>query len=60
MPANLMITMLRKGKTGFEIMNILDAITGSSNDDAAGYDYVESPMIESVLGIQPTLEPVEF
>jgi len=60
MSTELMVAALRRGKTGNEILSILDAITGSSNDDAAGYDYVESPMIESVLGIQPTLEPVEF
>lgn len=60
MTREVMIGALKQGKTGFEILSILEAITGSSNDDAAGYDYVESPVIESVLGIQPTLEPIVF
>ena len=53
-----MIGALKQGKTGAEILSILDAITGDNN--SVGYNYVESPMIESVLGIQPTLEPIEF
>lgn len=56
MSTELMIGALRRGQTGNEILSILDAITGES----AGFDYVESPMIEQVLGVQPTLDPVEF
>ena len=52
-----MIGALRRGQTGNEILAILDAITGG---ESAGFDYVESPMIEQVLGVQPTLDPVEF
>jgi len=51
MPANLMITMLRKGKTGFEIMNILDAITGTDNVVTESDDLCSSA---------PTLEEIEF
>lgn len=58
MTREVMIGALKQGKTGAEILSILEAITGDNN--SAGYDYVESPMIESALGIQPTLEPVEF
>lgn len=60
MTREVMIGALKQGNTGAEILSILDAITGGSNNAPAGYDYVESPMIESVLGIQPTLEPIEF
>lgn len=58
MTREVMIGALKQGKTGAEILSILDAITGDNN--SVGYNYVESPMIESVLGIQPTLEPIEF
>lgn len=57
MSTELMIGALRRGQTGNEILAILDAITGG---ESAGFDYVESPMIEQVLGVQPTLDPVEF
>lgn len=60
MTREVMIGALKQGKTGFEILSILEAITSGNNNDSAGYDYVESPMIESVLGIQPTLEPIVF
>ena len=52
-----MIGALRRGQTGNEILAILDTITGG---DSAGFDYVESPMIEQVLGVQPTQEPIVF
>jgi hypothetical protein len=57
MSTELMIGALRRGQTGNEILAILDAITSG---ESAGFDYVESPMIEQVLGVQPTLDPVEF
>lgn len=60
MSVQVMIGALKQGKTGSEILSILEAITGDSNSAPAGYDYVESPVIESVLGIQPTLEPIVF
>ena len=52
MSRNLMISLLRKGNTGDQLLGILDAIAG-------GFKYIESPMIEQVLGIA-TLEPLEF
>jgi len=57
MSTELMIGALRRGQTGNEILAILDTITGG---DSAGFDYVESPMIEQVLGVQPTQEPIVF
>jgi hypothetical protein len=57
MSTELMIGALRRGQTGNEILAILDAITGG---ESAGFDYVESPMIEQVLGVQPTQEPIVF
>ena len=51
-----MLSMLAQGNTGSEILSILDALT---TDNVAGFDYIESPMIEQVLGI-PTLEEVAF
>lgn len=44
--------MIRAGKNGNEILAILDSLT-------AGFDYIESPMIEQTLGI-PTSEPIDF
>jgi hypothetical protein len=58
MSTDLMVAALRRGQTGSEILTILDALTG--NTDSSNFDYVESPMIEQVLGVQPTLEIVEF
>lgn len=51
MSTNLMINMLRKGKTGSEIMNILDAITGTD-------DMVTEPT--DSCSSAPTLEEIEF
>lgn len=58
MPIKLMISMLKKGKNGNEILTILDAITDNP---------VES-VIETVAAVgdtitaapQPTLEEIEF
>ena len=58
MSTDLMVAALRRGQTGSEILTILDALTG--NTDSSNFDYVESPMIEKVLGVQPTMEIVEF
>lgn len=52
MSTNLMISMLRKGKTGFEIMNILDAIAGT--DDLLIAEPTDS------CSPAPTLEEIEF
>lgn len=51
MSTNLMISMLRKGKTGSEIMNILDAISGTDDMIVETADSC-SPA--------PTLEEIEF
>jgi len=46
------IGMLRTAQTGDQMLQILESLT-------TGFDYVESPQIEQVLGV-PTLEPMEF
>ena len=56
MSKSVMLSLLAQGNTGTEIMSILDAIVA---DNVSGFDYIESPMIESALGI-PTLEEVAF
>lgn len=56
MSKQVMISMLRQGNTGADILSILDAIT---SDNVSTYDYIESPMIESALGL-PTLQEIEF
>ena len=56
MSKQVFISMLRKGNNGTEILSILDAIT---SDNVSGFDYVESPMIETALGL-PTLQEIDF
>jgi hypothetical protein len=56
MSKTVMLSMLAQGNTGSEIMSILDAIV---SDQVGGYDVVESPVIEQVIGI-PTLEEIAF
>ena len=56
MSKSVMLSLLAQGNTGSEIMSILDAIV---SDNVSGYDYIESPQLESALGI-PTLEEVAF
>ena len=56
MSKTVMLSLLAQGNTGNEIMSILDALT---SDNVSGFDYIESPMIESALGI-PTLEEIAF
>jgi hypothetical protein len=56
MSKSLMLSLLSKGNTGDELLSILDVIAA---DNVAGFDYIESPMIEQALGI-PTLEEVAF
>ena len=56
MSKTVMLSMLAQGNTGSEIMSILDAI---ASDHVGGFDYIESPQIEQVIGI-PTLEEVAF
>jgi len=56
MSKQVMISMLRQGKTGSDILSILDALT---SDNVSSFDYIESPMIEQALGL-PTLQEIEF
>jgi len=56
MSKSVMLSLLAQGNTGSELLSILDALAA---DNVSSFDYIESPMIEHVLGI-PTLEPVAF
>ena len=56
MSKSVMLSLLAQGNTGSEIISILDAIV---SDNVSGYDYIESPQLESALGV-PTLEEVSF
>ena len=56
MSKSVMLSLLAQGNNGNEILSILDAIT---SENMSGFDYIESPQIESALGI-PTLEEVAF
>jgi hypothetical protein len=56
MSKTVMLSMLAQGNTGDEIMSILDTLVA---DNVSTFDYNESPMIESALGI-PTLEEIAF
>ena len=56
MSKQVMISMLRQGNNGNQILSILDAIV---SDNVSTFDYIESPMIESALGV-PTLQEIEF
>ena len=51
-----MLSLLAQGNTGSEILSILDTLT---SDNVSGFDYIESPQLESALGI-PTLEEIAF
>jgi len=46
------IALLENAQTGHELLNVLDNLQG-------GFKYIESPMIEQVLGVA-TIEPIEF
>ncbi len=52
MSKTAMLSLLAQGNTGSEIMSILDAIV-------SGYEYVESAVIEQVIGT-PTLDEIAF
>lgn len=49
MPTQLLVSMLRKGKTGDEILTILDMITINDQDDE-----------EIINTNEPTLEEIAF
>lgn len=50
MSADLMVSALRRGQTGNEILQILDAITGADSDNTNTEN----------VGAQPTSEFIEF
>ena len=56
MSKSVMLSLLAQGNTGSEILSILDALAA---DNVSSFDYIESPVIEQVLGI-PTLEEIAF
>ena len=56
MSKQVLLSLLAQGNNGSEILSILDAIVA---DNVAGFDYIESPQLESALGI-PTLEDIAF
>ena len=55
MSLDLALSLLRQGRNGSQILSILETIA----TDAPGFAYVESPMMEQILGI-PTAEPIQF
>ena len=56
MSKSVMLSLLAQGNNGNEILSILDAI---ASDQVGGFDYIESPVIEQVIGV-PTLEEIAF
>ena len=56
MSRSIALSLLAQGNTGDEILSILDAL---ATDNVCGFDIIESPMIEQILGI-PTLEEIAF
>jgi hypothetical protein len=56
------IAMLRDAQNGAQMLEVLDTLMA----DVAGFNYVESPMIDGILtggqhrNIAATLEPIEF
>ena len=56
MSKSVILSLLSQGNTGNELLSILDAI---ASDQVGGFDYIESPVIEQVIGV-PTLEEIAF
>jgi len=56
MTYELMLGLLNNCNTGDELLATLNALAA---DNVSSFDYIESPMIEQVLGI-PTLDEVVF
>jgi len=48
MSKSVMLSLLAQGNTGAEILSILNALVA---DNVSSFDYIESPLIESILGI---------
>ena len=55
MTRSIALSLLSKGNTGTEILKILESIT---SDNVSTFDYIESPMIEQVLGVP--IDVIEF
>ena len=47
MSKSVALSRLAQGNTGAEILSILNALVA----DNVSFDYIESPLIESILGI---------
>lgn len=63
MTKELMISALRSGKTGDEIINILNAICDTDRDDQSVMQTVEvlsNTISQGVSVTNPTLEPIDF
>ena len=56
MSKSIALSLLAQGNNGNEILSILDALVA---DNVSGFDYIESPVIEQVIGV-PTLEEIAF
>jgi hypothetical protein len=50
MSVSVMISLLSAANTASEILEILDSLV-EDNADNVSFDYIESPLIESILGI---------
>ena len=56
MSKSIALSLLAQGNNGNEILSILDALVA---DNVSGFDYIESPVIEQVIGV-PTLKEIAF
>lgn len=64
MSKDLLISVLRKGKTGEEILNILDTIVGDSVENVSEIvdvlgDTIQGHLVPD-LSVKPTLDLIEF
>jgi len=56
MSKSVILSLLAQGNNGNEILSILDTLAA---DHVSDFHYIESPMIESILGIS-NLHNIEF
>jgi hypothetical protein len=64
MTKDLLISVLRKGQTGEEILNILDTIVGDSVENVSEIvdvlgDTIQGHLVPD-LSAEPTLDPIQF
>lgn len=64
MTKDLLISVLRKGQTGEEILNILDTIVGDSVENVSEIvdvlgDTIQGHLVPD-LSVEPTLDPIQF